>query len=151
MSNFYIEATGFEELIAKVELLANEELKKTNKEVVTEAGKLVQTKAEELAPISQDHMSSGKWSKSGKFRMTPPNHMKMAIPLKIKGGNKAQALIGWENNSSNDNSFYAKFVEYGTSKMPPRPFLQTALDSSESEINSIAETKFTELIEKTLN
>lgn len=151
MDNFYFEATGFEELIAKIERVVDEEVQKTNKEVLKEAGKLVQSKAEDLAPVSQDHMESGKWNKSGHFRMTPPQHMRLAIPLKIKGGKKAQAIIGWQNDSDSDNSFYAKFVEYGTSKMPARPFLQTALDSSESEINDIAKEKYTELIERTLD
>ncbi len=150
MENFYFQAIGFEELIAKVERVASEEVQKTNKEVLKEAGKLVQSKAKELAPVSSDHMLSGKWNKGGHFRMTPPQHMKDAIPLKIKGGKKAQAIIGWQNDSDSDNSFYAKFVEYGTSKMPPRPFLQPALDSSENEINEIAKEKFTELVERTL-
>ena len=49
MENFYFQAEGFEELIAKVERVANEEVQKTNKEVLKEAGKLVQSKAKELS------------------------------------------------------------------------------------------------------
>lgn len=151
MDNFYFKAEGFEDLIAKVEKLANEEIVKTNKEVLKESGLLVQGKAKELSPISNNHMLSGKWKTKMHFRMTPPEHMKEVIPLKIKGGKRPCAIIGWQRNSDEDNSFYAKFIEYGTSRMPAIPFLQTALDSSETEINDIAKEKYTKLINETFN
>ena len=147
MSNFNFETEGLEELIHKFqELGSQEETLIANKEIVKECGKLVQENAKELAPTSSDHMDSGRWNKGGHFRQVPPLNLSNAIPLKVK---KTTAIVGWDKADTSEY-FYAKFIEYGTSEQAPRPFLQPALENSESQFNDIAETKYTELIEKKL-
>ena len=147
MSSFSFEAQGLTELIKEFEELGSrEEALIVNKKIVKECGGLVQANAKELAPISLDHMNSGRWNKSGHFRSQPPEHMANAIPLKVKG---QTAIVGWEKSDTSPY-FYAKFEEYGTSEHPPHPFLQPALENSEGEFNEIAEEKYAELINKKL-
>lgn len=147
MSSFSFESEGLKELINKFEGLGSqEETIVANKEIVKECGKLVQDNAKELAPVSEDHMKSGRWNKGKNFRSVPPQHLAEAIPLKIK---KNTAIVGWDRADVSPY-FYAKFEEFGTSEHPAHPFLQPALENSEGEFSGIAEKKYTELIDKKL-
>lgn len=62
---------------------------------------------------------------------------KLKEGLKISGvknrdGTK-YVLVGIDR-SDNSNIFYGKFIEFGTSKMSPRPFLEPAYEKNKKEI-----------------
>lgn len=116
-----------------------------NTDALLQSAKVVKSKGEKLAPRASDHSKSGPQHKGHK-RSSPPNHMGDSIPIgkvkKNKGNSKID--VGWKL-SDNSEYMYAKWVEFGTSKMPPRPFLQEALDDSEGEILSIFNSKIGQL------
>jgi HK97 gp10 family phage protein len=136
-----INITGLEEL-ESILLAMPAKVISINNESLLESAELIKSRAEPLAPQAKNHSKSGPQHKGSK-RDTPPEHLADSIPIsKIKKPNSLRASIdvGWKL-SDNSPYFYAKFVEFGTSKMPPRPFLQDALNSSEDEIVSIFKSK----------
>lgn len=128
-----INITGLSDLMAKIEGYPNI-VRQVNEESLMKGAKVIQEKASELAPKSDDHNKSGP-KRKGQARQTPPEHIANEIPIgKIKSSRGNQSIdIGWKLKD-NSEYFYAKFVEYGTSKMPPRPFLKQAMEYSEEEI-----------------
>lgn len=139
-----IEITGIKELEASFTELESKVIA-ANTEALLQSANVVKSKAQELAPKANDHSKSGPQHK-GQARKTPPDHIADSIPIsKIKNvkGN-SQIDVGWKLND-NSQYVYAKWVEWGTSKMPPRPFLQEALDDSEGEILSIFNSKIGQL------
>lgn len=148
MSNFYIEAEGLSELMARVEKVASQEaVAQTTKSFLKECGKITQARAKDLAPRSEEHQNSGVKHK-GQIRLVPPLHMDDAIPLSgVKGTNKSNMyiVVGWQKD---DNSpyVYGKFIEYGTSKMPPRPFMENALQQTQGQFDEIGQMKYEELV-----
>ncbi len=137
-----LEFVGLEDLIKKCEDLGGKTANdRANKSILKQCGKLTQGEAKKLAPRSEDPWLSGrKGSRTGQ-------HMGDKIPLssvKNKNG-RLFVVVGWEKG---DNSpyFYAKFIEYGTSKIPANPFLVNALNKYKKEFNSIAEKEYSKMI-----
>ena len=60
--------------------------------------------------------------------------------VKSKGDTKT-VLIGIEKNDISE-IFYMKFIEFGTSKMTARPFLQPAYEANKSEAMNIMKSEF---------
>ena len=60
--------------------------------------------------------------------------------VKTKGDTKT-VLVGIEKGDISE-IFYMKFLEFGTSKMPARPFLQPAYESKKSEAIRILKEEF---------
>jgi HK97 gp10 family phage protein len=86
------------------------------KDAIAEAAQLVQAEAEASAPRETGRMAgeiSAKTSRDG---------------LSAKVG-----FLGVK--SVKRRAFYAKFIEFGTSKMPAKPFLFPALERSRAEIS----------------
>ena len=129
--------TGFKDLENTLQGLSKKVIEQ-NKLALKESAEIVKTKAEQLAPVSDNHSKSGAKHK-GSPRNTPPNHLDKSIPIKAMKVSKIGNVsidIGWKL-SDNSPYFYAKFVEFGTSRKPPNPFLQQALDDSEGDIIDI--------------
>ena len=64
--------------------------------------------------------------------------------VKTKDGIK-YVLVGIDK-SDNSKIFYGKFIEFGTSKMSARPFLQPALERKEREAMEIIRQKLKEAL-----
>lgn len=128
-----ISIVGLTDLMAKIEGYPNI-VRELNQESLMKGAKIVQEKASELAPKSKNHNKSGP-KRKGQARQIPAEHISNAIPIgKIKNPKGNQSIdVGWKLKDTSEY-FYAKFVEYGTSKMPPRPFLKQAMEDSEEEI-----------------
>ncbi|MPQ45279.1 HK97-gp10 family putative phage morphogenesis protein, partial [Clostridium tarantellae] len=109
----YIEVNGLEELIKECERLGGKgATENANRKILKKAAKLTRGEAKGKAPRSENPMNSGrKGSRTGK-------HMGDNIPLSgVKNRNGSlYIIVGWDKG---DNSpfFYAKFIEYGTSKI----------------------------------
>lgn len=121
-----IELEGLEELMKKVEDLGRKGARIENQ--------ALQKAAE---PILNDAKSTSAFhDQSGKLR----DGLKISKVKKI-GGTK-YVLVGIEKGD-NSKIFYGKFLEWGTSKMSARPFLQPAYESNK---NQVIETIKSELI-----
>lgn len=140
MANMSI--TGLDELINNCKKLTGTEIiQNTNKKILKKVGKNVQTTAKNIAPKSKDPWKSGrKGSRTGL-------HMADVIPLSgVKNKNNRQYItVGW-TQSDNSPYFYAKFVEWGTSKQKAQPFLFNASKQHEDELNKTAEKEYNNLL-----
>lgn len=107
---------GFEELYANLRRLGETAGPMVEK-ALEQSIKPIHTEAQRLAPFDD----SGHISKRGE------GHLKLNVPInKIeRAGSQYHISIGWEKG---DNSpyFYAKFLEWGTTKMDKQPFMQPA-------------------------
>ena len=147
MGNCSFDISELKELMAKVVELSNpHEIAKIGNSIVTKEGKEIQSTAKSLAPVSADRSKSGRWNKSGHFRVEPPTHLADAIPLKIKND---FAWIGWEKSDTSPY-FYAKFAEWGTSRIAPHPFLQPALEKHRENFFNLVQTTFTQLVQNSI-
>lgn len=113
-----IDVTGLQELITECERLSTpKELEDVNKKALKRCGDIAKNEVVKAMPKSKDV------SKSGRKGSRTYKHSSDNIPIKLtKKGGKMLIIVGWERG---DNSpyFYAKFIEFGTSKQPPQaPF-----------------------------
>jgi HK97 gp10 family phage protein len=58
--------------------------------------------------------------------------------VRLKGDPKMDVRV-YAGNRNKGGAFYAHMVEYGTVKMPAKPFLRPALAASKGQIKSIVE------------
>lgn len=74
-------------------------------------------------------------------------HLKGSIPTTISAvGENYQATIGFQK-SDNSDLFYAKMLEWGTTKMSAKPFMQPAFNSKRKQ----AFDKLTQTVREALN
>ncbi|HEX9060409.1 MAG TPA: HK97-gp10 family putative phage morphogenesis protein [Clostridia bacterium] len=109
---------GFDEIIKKLEEMGKKVDRLPNK-ILPEAGKPILEAAKDKAPEN-----------TGKLK----ENLDMS-KVKNKDGNK-YIEIGI-TKADNSPIFYGKFIEFGTSKMPARPFLQPAYEEKKKETYEI--------------
>ena len=133
---------GFEEVQRGVEALSSSaEIGAINK-------KIFQRSADITEPKMKAHMArSADNSKSGRNGYRPPGHARDNIPKKVT---TKKGEVGWELNGDAQNWFYMKFVEWGTSKMPPRDFLNNTKSECESEYHMIADQEYQKALNEKL-
>lgn len=145
-----IEFTGLDKLIKQLEELADDkEIRKTNKKIFRRAVDYAKPKMQAHIPRSADN------SKSGKKGYRPDGHAADNVPTEAT---TTHGIVGWEilgDSSSGSqrnagNWFYLKFVEWGTSRMPPQDFLQNTRRESESGWSSIADNEYQKLLDEKL-
>ena len=106
------------------------------------------TSADITEPKMKAHMArSADNSKSGRNGYRPPGHARDNIPKKVT---TKKGEVGWELNGDAQNWFYMKFVEWGTSKMPPRDFLNNTKSECESEYHMIADQEYQKALNEKL-
>lgn len=139
-----IKFEGLEELIKEVESVASESIiEKTNANILKECGKKAQRTAKSKMPKSNDPMKSGrKGSRTGK-------HSGDNVPLSgVKNKNGYQSIVaGWEK-SDNSPYFYVKFIEWGTSKIKPKAFMERSKQELEGYFSKVAQNEYENLISK---
>lgn len=138
-----IEVTGLKELIKECEKLATpKELEEADKRALKRIGKSAKNDLLKVMPKSKDV------SKSGRKGSRTYSHSADNIPIKIKKENgKLTVMIGWDKG---DNSpyFYTKFIEFGTSKMPPLAPFKKIFIRQRKEWDKIFEEEYIKLLEK---
>lgn len=133
---------GFDEVQRGVEALASPaEIRAVNKKVFKRSADVTEPRMKKHMPKSADN------SKSGKRGYKPPGHASDNIPKKIT---TTKGEVGWNLKGDAENWFYMKFVEWGTSKMPPRDFLENTKGESEADYHRIAEEEYQKLLEEKL-
>lgn len=119
-----IELTGVDEILNKLQQIGINISRLENKALKNAA-----------EPVLEDAKATNAFNdKSGKLR----KGLKISN-IKNKEGMK-YVLVGVDK-SDNSKIFYGKFLEFGTSKMSARPFLQPAYEKNKDNIQqTIAET-----------
>lgn len=122
--------------MANIELTGVDEILNKLQQIGANVGKLENKALKNAAePVLEDAKATNAFkNRSGKLR----KGLKITN-VKKKDGMK-YILVGVDRG---DNSavFYGKFIEFGTSKMPARPFLQPAYEKNKDNIKrTIAET-----------
>ncbi|GED46444.1 hypothetical protein HME01_22960 [Vreelandella aquamarina] len=77
----------------------------------------------------------------------------VAVTAKVSENSRATAGVRVrERGKASDpsNAFYWKFVELGTSKLPPAPFIRPAFDAVEQQAGDAAIEKITQALDKVL-
>ena len=122
---------GLEEVQQAVDALSSDaEIGKINKRIFQRSADVTEPRMKAHMPRSADN------SKSGKFGYRPPGHARDNIPKKAT---TKKGEVGWKLNGDAENWFYMKFVEWGTSKMPPRDFIQNTKAESEADYRRFTE------------
>ncbi|WP_422101908.1 HK97-gp10 family putative phage morphogenesis protein [Vreelandella sp.] len=77
----------------------------------------------------------------------------VAVTAKVSENSRATAGVRVrERGKASDpsNAFYWKFIELGTSKLPPAPFIRPAFDAVEQQAGDAAIEKITQALDKVL-
>lgn len=137
-----IDYSGFDELQKAVEKAADQaELQRLNKKILTECADITKDRMKGRMPKSANN------AKSGKRGNRPSGHAADNIPVKVTG---EYAEVGWKLTGDAANWFYMKFVEWGTSKMPPRDFLENTAREAEAEHIQIADREYQAFLDERL-
>jgi HK97 gp10 family phage protein len=91
-------------------------------------GELIANKARSMVPVGKTIAGKGKWSsrEAGALKKT-------IRVVRLQGDPRRNIRI----YAGSRQVYYARFIEYGTSKMRARPFLRPALNASKSEAKNI--------------
>lgn len=122
--------------MANIELTGVDEILNRLQQIGANLGKLENKALKNAAePVLDDAKATNAFkNRSGKLR----KGLKITN-VKKKDGMK-YILVGVDRGD-NSEVFYGKFIEFGTSKMPARPFLQPAYEKNKDNIKrTIAET-----------
>ncbi|QLY82234.1 HK97-gp10 family putative phage morphogenesis protein [Clostridium intestinale] len=137
-----VEVTGLKELIKQCEQIATpREIEKAEYKALERCGDLVDKELVKTLPVSKQVYRSGRKG-SRTFK-----HSKDEIPMfirRVKGA--LQIVIGWEK-SDNSPYFYMKFIEFGTSKMPPVAPFKKAFIKQRKEWTDIFIEEYNKLLE----
>nr|DAF25120.1 MAG TPA: type I neck protein [Caudoviricetes sp.] len=136
------EFEGLNEIQRQLEQLADEaEIKATNKKIFQKCVNVTEPRMRAKIPRSADN------SKSGKKGYRPPGHAKDNLPTKVTN---TYGEVGWSLLNDAENWFYLKFVEWGTSRQPPRDFIFNVREESDTDYSRIAEVEYQDLLNKKL-
>lgn len=126
-----MEFVGLDKLMKQIESLAStQEIEAMNRRIFKRCADVTKPKMKANMPKSGDN------SMSGRKGYRPPGHASDNIPVKVS--NK-RAEVGWKLKGDAENWFYMKFVEWGTTKQPPKDFIYTTLNDVDGQYSSIAE------------
>lgn len=125
-------------------LATEKELEKADAKAFKRIEKIIVSELKSVLPTSEDV------SKSGRKGSRTFTHAKDNIPISInKVDGRKELTVGWKKG---DNSpfYYMKFVEFGSSKVPPQaPFKKTFIRQVK-EYNKILVEEYENLLEERL-
>lgn len=110
-----IELSGVDEILSRLQQIGAN-ISKLENNALKDAAELVLDDAKANAPIRTGKLKEG---------------LKIS-GVKNRDGTK-YVLVGIDK-ADNSNIFYGKFIEFGTSNMSPRPFLEPAYEKNKTEI-----------------
>lgn len=129
--------TGFRELAAAMRELGARTAKNTLRRAVSAGAAVVRNEARSRAPVDTGEMKKDIQMKREKDQRGGPLAARFSVF--VRSGKKSR-LAGRARDVQKD-SFYWKFVEYGTSKMPAQPFMRPSFESTKEEaVRVIGET-----------
>lgn len=120
----HIKIDGAQELTQALKALDRSVARKLIRTAFKRAGALILDKAKINAPVDTGALKDSLIAKVS-FRKGM-----VKVDIITKGAKDKETL-------NQGDQFYAAFVELGTSKQPPRPFLRPALKDSESQVKNL--------------
>ncbi|MBS6601750.1 MAG: HK97-gp10 family putative phage morphogenesis protein [Clostridium sp.] len=142
-----IKFEGLDEIIKKVENSYNQvEMEKIDKKILRKCGEISAPVVKRNTPKSKDN------KKSGKKGYRPDGHLSENIPNKVvKRKGSYYAIVGWESKTiSKSNWFYAKYLEWGTSKKPPIGMFGKTKVQLKPKYEEIAKEEYEKVLKDTL-
>ncbi|MCI9438465.1 MAG: hypothetical protein HFH85_15115 [Lachnospiraceae bacterium] len=138
MAGITIEFAGLEELRKAIEELGSDaEVRKVNREIFRRCVEITHPRMKAKISKSSDNF------KSGRKGYRPSGHAADNIPRKVTA-NYGEA--GWGLLGDAENWFYMKFVEWGTTKQPPKDFIFNVREESDGDYSRIAEEEYQKLL-----
>lgn len=133
----YLEVDGMAQIKKKILELGKKGQRIENK-ALTSGAEIVRTKISQEAPRSNKPRQPAPGTQSWRTGEHAADHITASRVKKVDGVKVVEVGISKGDNS---NYFYLKFHEYGTEKMPPRPFLNRSLrlsrDKARAEIRTV--------------
>lgn len=139
-----VQLTGFRELAEALKRLGPRVAKNTLRRAVSSGAVLVRNDARQKAPVDTGEMRKDIQVKREKDQQNGPLSAKYSVF--VRSGKKSR-LSGKARGVDKD-SFYWKFVEFGTSKMGARPFMATAFEAKKEDALKAIGEKLDEGIQK---
>lgn len=124
------ELQGLDELGRRLNELATSMRKKVSGRATAAAARVVKTKAVQNAPVVTDQR--GVFFFKGKKINVVPGNLKKSIIMKRVRLNKSLTsehivTVRTTPSAKGPGAFYGRFVEFGTVKMAPEPFMRPAI------------------------
>lgn len=147
-----VEVTGLRELNARLLALPAEIGNKPLKMALRKVGKVVQGSAKNKVRRKTGALADN--IIVAQVRKLPPTEIAMQVTIRAKAKK-------YKDNARNRKSgkvgtayadvgplFYARFLEFGTSKMPPYPFLRPAFEENKTTLPELLRTELSVAIDR---
>lgn len=147
MDNFNIDFSGFLDISRELDELSKAESTKVLRQAAYAGAVVLRDEVRAKAPRRTGKLARNIVASSQRSRRSG----EVSAGVYVRGSNKDST------NSDNSmkggdpkNAYYWRFLEEGTSKMPPIPFIRPAFDSKADEAASAAIAKLDEAIDRVL-
>lgn len=147
MVDMSIDFSGFLDVSKELELLSQAESNKVLRQATYAAASVLRDEARSKAPKRTGKLARNIVASNQRIRKKG----EVSAGVYVRGTNKAG------NNSDNSmkakdprNSYYWRFLEDGTAKMPPQPFIRPAFDSKADAAAEFAINKLNQAIDEAL-
>ncbi len=147
MVDMSIDFSGFLDISKDLELLSKAESNKVLRQATYGAASVLRDEARAKAPKRTGKLARNIVASSQRIR----KQGEVSAGVYVRGSNKEGTNS--DNKMKADdprNAFYWWFLENGTSKMPPRPFIRPAFDSKADEAAEFAISKLNQAIDEVL-
>lgn len=148
MVDMSIDFSGFLDISKDLELLSKAESKTVLRQATYAGATVLRDEVRAKAPRRTGKLARNIMASSQRSRKDG----EVSAGVYVRGSNKAGT------NSDNSmkakdpkNSYYWRFLEEGTSKMPPVPFIRPAFDSKADEAANAAIERLNQAIDEVLN
>lgn len=137
-----VKVEGLKELQQAMQALGRKTSNRIAVKAMRKGGAIVRDKARANAPVLQQsvpHRKAGTLKKAIRSRTKVGKNGKINTYIWVKGLSTKQVLkfkgkTGKAGAYNPRNPFYWRFVEFGTSKMPARPFMRTAFAETKEKV-----------------
>ncbi|WP_368657632.1 HK97-gp10 family putative phage morphogenesis protein [Metabacillus halosaccharovorans] len=129
----YLEVDGMSQIQKRIIELGKKGNKIENK-ALREGAEIVRAKVSEQAPRSDKPRKQKEGTQSWRTGEHAADHITASRVKMVNGSKVIEVGISRGDNS---HYFYLKFHEYGTVKMPPRPFMRRSLRMSRDNARAI--------------
>lgn len=133
-----VKIKGLEEIIENLQKLSNKEMKKIMRKATRAGAGEIRKTAKKNAKALDDPKTPENISKNivtRARRTIDKSEIKMSVGI-LGGARKMEKygeLKGAGKGNAGGDTFYWRFLEFGTSKMPAKPFMRNAMMSSQQQ------------------
>lgn len=153
-----VQIAGLKELAAGLKELPAELEKRGIYAALSGAGKVVKDAAVEAAPVLKEpvpHRKAGTVQRAirvSRSKINKGQHGLYQVIVRVKPLNKRQRTKfkqgGGAGRDNPDDPFYWWFLEFGTSKMPARPFMRRAFETTKEQQLAAIRTRMAAAIKR---